>query len=127
MFTFIGAPMLYYGTEIGMTGGDDPDCRKGMIWDENKWDKDLLNFIKQLIKIRKEHEALTKGNIKFIEHDTLLIFQREYNNKKVLIVINNRNEPTSYEVPSLYKKDKITENNIEKTIIVNAFSGNILV
>lgn len=126
MFTFIGAPMLYYGTEIGMTGEDDPDCRKGMIWDESKWDKELLNFIKNLIKIRKENEALTRGNIKFIGHDNLLIFQREYNDKKVLVVINNTNEPISYEVPSSYKKDEITGNDLEKSIIINAFSGNIL-
>jgi len=42
-----------------------------------------------------------------------LIFQREYNDKKVLVVINNTNETISYEVPSSYKKDEITGNDLE--------------
>lgn len=127
MFTFIGAPMLYYGTEIGMTGEDDPDCRKGMIWDENKWDKELLDFIKNLIKIRKENIALTRGNINFIEHENLLIFQREYKDKKTLVVINNTNKSIMYDVPPSYEKDEITGNNLEKTLIINAFNGVILI
>ena len=127
MFTFIGAPMLYYGTEIGMTGEDDPDCRKGMIWDENKWDKELLDFIKNLIKIRKENIALTRGNINFMEHENLLIFQREYKDKKTLVVINNTNKSITYDVPPSYEKDEITGNDLEKTLIINAFNGVILI
>ncbi len=36
--TFVGAPMLYYGTEAGMWGGDDPDDRKPMVWDDLVYD-----------------------------------------------------------------------------------------
>src|SRR5699024_9267636 len=43
-FTYIqpGVPCLYYGDEIGLTGGMDPDCRKCMVWEKEKQDQDLL-------------------------------------------------------------------------------------
>ncbi len=40
--TYPGAPCIYYGDEIGLTGGKDPGCRKAFPWDENRWDADLL-------------------------------------------------------------------------------------
>ena len=39
-------PMIYYGDEVGMEGKDDPDCRRGMIWDEAKQDKEILAYYK---------------------------------------------------------------------------------
>jgi glycosidase len=53
LFLLPGSPCLYYGTEVGMTGGDDPDCRRPMIWDEAKQDKELLDFFKNLITFRR--------------------------------------------------------------------------
>jgi len=44
--TYPGAPCIYYGDEIGLTGGKDPDCRKAFPWDESKWDHDLRNSLK---------------------------------------------------------------------------------
>ena len=32
--TYLGAPMIYYGDEVGMWGANDPDCRKPMLWDD---------------------------------------------------------------------------------------------
>jgi glycosidase len=55
-----GMPFLYYGDEVGMTGGPDPDCRRGMLWDEDKQDKDMLAYYQRLIRIRKAHPCLTE-------------------------------------------------------------------
>ncbi|MCX6136013.1 MAG: glycoside hydrolase family 13 protein, partial [Ignavibacteriales bacterium] len=44
--TYVGAPMVYYGDEIGMTGGKDPDCRRTMIWDESRWNTELRTYYK---------------------------------------------------------------------------------
>ena len=44
-----------------MTGGDDPENRAPMIWDENKWNKNILTFYKKLIKLRKEKIELQEG------------------------------------------------------------------
>lgn len=57
MFMHPGAPCIYYGTEIGMSGENDPDCRKCMIWDEKSQDQDMLAYTKQLIDLRKTQEV----------------------------------------------------------------------
>lgn len=71
-FTFLqhGSPCIYYGTEIGMTGENDPDCRKCMVWEIEKQDLDFLAFTKELINLRKNHqETLSHGTLEFIIAD----------------------------------------------------------
>lgn len=58
MFTQIGAPCIYYGTEVGLEGYDDPDCRKCMIWEEEEQDHGMLTFTKELIRFRHEYNHL---------------------------------------------------------------------
>ena len=55
-----GMPFIYYGDEVGMTGGHDPDCRRGMLWDEKRQDQQLLAYYKRLIAIRKANPCLTE-------------------------------------------------------------------
>ena len=57
-----GMPMIYYGDEVGLTGGRDPDCRRGMLWDEARQDRDLLAYYRRLIGIRKTCPCLTEGD-----------------------------------------------------------------
>lgn len=53
LFFFPGMPCVYYGDEIGMTGGYDPDCRKGFIWDETAWDADLRRHVQLLARLKR--------------------------------------------------------------------------
>jgi glycosidase len=50
-----GSPCVYYGTEIGMSGGPDPLNRRPFVWNEAKQDRDLLAFFKKLIAFRRLH------------------------------------------------------------------------
>ncbi|WP_431685987.1 maltodextrin glucosidase [Hahella sp. NBU794] len=61
LFTYSGAPCLYYGDEIGLPGGGDPDCRRPFPWDRERWDMDILNWCKALIALRKDTPALSRG------------------------------------------------------------------
>ncbi|GHU31736.1 alpha-glycosidase [Spirochaetia bacterium] len=64
LFLLPGSPCIYYGTEIGMEGGHDPDCRRPMIWNEQKQDKVLLEFFKSLISFRSQQiQAINSGEI----------------------------------------------------------------
>ena len=75
-FTLPGAPNIYYGAEVGMTGGDDPENRGPMRWDLVRDDNPELVWIKNLIGLRKEHRALRVGDFRLVESDRLLAFER---------------------------------------------------
>jgi cyclomaltodextrinase / maltogenic alpha-amylase / neopullulanase len=66
-FTLPGAPNLYYGTEVGMTGGDDPEQRGPMAWDRVEAKHPDLAWTKQLIALRKANRALRVGDFRLAE------------------------------------------------------------
>lgn len=99
LFTYLGAPCIYYGTEIGMEGGGDPDCRRTMIWDESSWDKELQSHYKNLVALRKKSEALRLGSFRWIQtEEDLLAFERKTDNERVVVVINNHEEEKTFEL-----------------------------
>ncbi len=58
-----GAPCIYYGDEVGMTGQDDPGCRGAFPWQaEESWDHDLLAFYRQITALRHRYPALRAGS-----------------------------------------------------------------
>lgn len=84
--------MIYYGDEVGMTGGEDPVCRKPMIWDGAKQNATIHAHYKQLIALRKEYPALREGEFQmwFVEEaDNTLGFIRYLADQMIGIVLNN--------------------------------------
>jgi glycosidase len=75
-FTLPGAPNIYYGSEVGMTGGADPENRGPMRWDLVRDDNPELAWMRQLIQLRKAHRALRIGDFRLIDSDHLLAFER---------------------------------------------------
>lgn len=69
-----GSPSIYYGTEMAMTGGNDPDCRKPMDWTkegDSYWQK-----VHDLIKFRRKHSTvLSRSDIKFAIKDELIVIK----------------------------------------------------
>ncbi len=63
-FTMAGAPVLYYGDEVGMMGGADPLCRGGMVWDEAHRDTQLRHHYRALIALRQRFRALQEGTMR---------------------------------------------------------------
>ncbi len=94
--TFLGAPCIYYGDEIGLTGGADPDCRKCMEWEKPKQDQDLFAFYQEMISLRKGHEALRTGAFRF-KHarkgDNVIVYERTNDSECFIIMMNNSHKP----------------------------------
>ena len=89
--TYLGAPMVYYGDEVGMTGGKDPGSRGTMVWDPAKQDKSLLRFYHAAIALRKAHPALRRGTITTLRADAdrgIYIFDRTTPEEKIRVALN---------------------------------------
>lgn len=87
MFLSAGAPNIYYGDEIGMTGEHDPDNRRCMLWDESEWDLDFYTFTKTLIHLRKTYEAFKTPDYHFINHE-ILMFNKVSDHEDILTLMN---------------------------------------
>ena len=85
--TFPGIPGLYYGDEIGMVDVPLLGSRGCMIWDENRWDRSLQAFYRDVIGLRQKSSALRRGGFQMlqIEKDTIA-YQRESEDERLLVV-----------------------------------------
>ncbi|SDB82795.1 Glycosidase [Pelagirhabdus alkalitolerans] len=120
--TFLGSPCLYYGDEIGLEGGEEPESRGCMIWDEEKQDLDLLHFVKQLIELRKSNPALgAYGQFKFIDADEasgVLVYSKENDAEQFVIVMNTTANDQTIDMPTALNKRAeplFTEKNISQS------------
>ncbi len=89
IFSYPGAPCIFYGDEIGLGGRHDPECRQPFPWDERKWNHDLRSFVKALIALRKQHPALRAGKYtRVYSADGVYAFKRSSESESLLVVIN---------------------------------------
>jgi neopullulanase len=101
MFTLPGAPCIYYGDEVGLDGGHDPECRKSFPWDEGKWDKDLHAYAKTCIALRRDHPALRRGNYeRILAEDDVMAFSRTSDSEKILAAFNASTAQRTIELPA---------------------------
>lgn len=96
--TWVGAPTIYYGDEVGVCGFTDPDNRRTYPW--GREDKDLLAFHKDIIRIHKENDELKYGSLNILCWDeNILAYSRFCDEEQVVVVINNRSELTEVTIP----------------------------
>ena len=115
---YTGSPMIFYGDEAGMWGGNDPDCRKPMVWAENKYNaetfnpdqskhvadevevnKDLFNWYKKFIALRNKYKSIRLGNFStLVTDDTsrLYAFTRTHENEETIVIINRGSKPVKF-------------------------------
>lgn len=112
MLTYVGAPMIYYGDEVGMWGANDPCCRKPMLWDDLVYDDevalpdgtrraiadpvavdaDLLATYRRLIHLRRSHPALSLGDFETVVIDDargVYAFRRSHAGETLVVALNN--------------------------------------
>jgi cyclomaltodextrinase len=96
-FTLPGSPNLYYGTELDMPGGDDPEMRAPMRWDLARADNPVLAWNKRLVALHKDNRALRVGNYRPITAGKLLGFER-YTDRAadtVVVLLNPSDAPVT--------------------------------
>jgi neopullulanase len=98
--TMPGAPTIYYGDEVGLTGGYDPGSRGGMPWDRALWDVDLLDYVRGTVHLRKQHPALRRGTYRTVlaEGDTYA-FERAYMDDRLIVAFNTSETEQTLHIP----------------------------
>jgi cyclomaltodextrinase len=137
-----GAPMIYYGDEAGMWGGDDPDCRKPMVWQELTYDdethhpfnklrptdkvefnSDLFDWYKKLISIRKNNIELSLGDLEFDflgDDKNVLLVIRKLEENEIFILINSSNTQLDFDLD--FQKFNNQKRSFKELISGNEFS-----
>jgi cyclomaltodextrinase len=101
--TFPGAPCIYYGDEIGLEGGHDPDCRRAFPWDQARWDHDLLAFVRRAVRLRRRFPTLRRGGYLHLHADDerdVLAYARHSEADTLIIVLNNGQVGYELDVPA---------------------------
>lgn len=138
--TNVGAPMVYYGDEVGMWGANDPDCRKPMIWDDIQYEdtdvsinSDLFDFYKKAISIRRNNVSLNIGDFQTLitnDSENFYAFMRSSAKQKIVVVINNSDSDKVIQLPikGKFKQIPLFDNIIikENMITIGAKEGAIL-
>jgi len=119
-FTSIGAPQIWNGDEMGMWGGDDPDCRKPLWWpefdftpeyrnnileeektfDEVGFDQEHFDFYKKLIRMRSGNPVLSNGDLEFLKAEGKLLSYSRYNGEdEVVVLFNLTDNKSEFDLP----------------------------
>ena len=99
VFTWLGVPSVWMGEELGMTGDWGEDGRKPMPWDKPEtWNTELLEWYSTMGAIRRDHEALRRGSLRwaYVAPD-VIAYLREAENERLLIVAS-RSDFESFDV-----------------------------
>ncbi len=111
--TLRGIPQMYYGDEVAMAGGDDPDDRHdfpgGFPGDQHNAftrsgrtaaEQDVFSHVQALLKLRREHAALRTGTQKHLAvADSFYAFTREANGERLLIVFHHGSTGENITIP----------------------------
>jgi glycosidase len=118
-FTYVGAPHIWNGDEMGMWGADDPDPRKPLIWpdyefepetlhpfdverptDQVKFDTALFSFYQKLIQMRRNHSDLVSGDIEYLYHENdILAYSRYGEDSEIIVAFNASKETQAVDLP----------------------------
>ncbi len=141
--TYLGIPQIYYGDEVGLRGGKDPDCRRTFPWnwEESPRRKTIHDFYRNIISIRHRYDALRTGRFKTVLTDgRIYSYLRENDKNRIVVVLNNESTKKSVDLPldgfefsdgtrfvdELGGGDYVVTNN-EVSIDLEALSGAVLV
>ena len=86
-----GMPMIYYGDEFAMPGANDPDCRRGMYWDQEYQDKEMFAWYKQLLQVRRAHACIVEGELTETitrDEDETIVLTRKNDKETIALIFN---------------------------------------
>ena len=122
-----GMPMIYYGDEYAMPGANDPDCRRGMYWDEEYQDKEMFEWYKRLLQVRKAHTCIVEGELVEAitrDEDETIVLIRKNGEETIALIFNCSNHTKEFKEYA-QKQDLLTEKAFDGK--VEAFDAAVIV
>lgn len=101
--TYVGAPHIYYGDEIAMDGGRDPDCRRPFAWN---WEDDdsrvaAHDRTRALLRLRHEREALVSGSFEtLVAEGRTFAYRRGLDGADVIVAMNAGDNDEELSIPA---------------------------
>jgi glycosidase len=97
--TLPGAPSVYYGDEVGLAGGNDPDCRGSFPWDRTAWEPGLHDTVRALLHLRSAEPALRDGPLTVVgAADAAVAFERGSGAARFIVAANPGDAPLRLEL-----------------------------
>jgi neopullulanase len=94
--TLPGAPCIYYGDEIGLTGGNDPGCRGAFPCDDSRWDRDLRAFVRSVLRLRADRPELRHGSTTAVGvAGPALAFERRLDGDRLVVAVDPGPDPVT--------------------------------
>ncbi len=91
LFGYVGVPCVYYGDEVGLQGGEDPDNRRPMPWDPAAWDARIHRTVRRLAHLRRRHPALARGRYRtLLAEGDAFAFARVLGDEAAVVVVHRR-------------------------------------
>lgn len=98
LYTAPGIPVVYYGSEIALEGGEEDDNRQQMDF---RTDKDLVDYMTKLGELRNQLSSLTKGTLEELySKDGMIVYKREFEGEMTVIAINNTSKSQNVVIPA---------------------------
>lgn len=122
-----GMPMIYYGDEYAMPGANDPDCRRGMYWDEEYQDKEMFEWYKRLLQVRKAHTCIVEGELAESitrDEDEAIVLIRKNGEETIALIFNCSNHTKEFKEYA-QKQELLTEKVFDGK--VEAFDAAVIV
>ncbi len=125
LFAVPGVPVIYYGSEFGMSGASDPDNRRMMRFGAqlNLYEKEMLKATSEIVKLRRKHSALNYGDFfPLLADKNVFVFLRSDFNESILVTLNKnfkRKEKIIVNFPQCVSPDEIENLKTGETISVN--------
>ncbi|WP_028402556.1 alpha-amylase family glycosyl hydrolase [Ectobacillus panaciterrae] len=134
LYTSPGIPIVYYGTEIALDGGEAPDNRRLMDFNT---DEKFLGFITKLGELRNQLPALRRGTFDLLyDKDGMSVFKRTYKNETIVVAINNTTKAqkvhftteqleTNKELRGLLEDDLVRSEKDGYTLVIDREKANV--
>ena len=103
MFIFPGTPCVYYGGEIGMGGGEHSN-RQCMIWEKEKQNRELFEFISRMIELRKKYDSFCSTELQWINSENSLALKKEGAKETLYVFMQKEGKTQEYVLPEELKE-----------------------